>query len=58
MKKEVMIIVPILIIISVALSMNNAYHEMVFTGVGEGFTDFVKYIVHGISNSFYIDFIS
>ncbi|MES9683881.1 hypothetical protein ABWK22_13340 [Gottfriedia acidiceleris] len=48
MKNEVMIIVPILICISVALSMNSAYHEMVFTGVGEGFTDFVKYIVHGL----------
>jgi hypothetical protein len=43
-----MIIVPILIIISVSLRMNSAYHEMVYTGVGEGFTDFVKYIVHGL----------
>lgn len=43
-----MIIVPILITISVVLSINNAYHEMVNTGVGEGFADFVKYIIHGL----------
>ncbi|MFD4706316.1 hypothetical protein ACFWM3_15820 [Gottfriedia sp. NPDC058432] len=48
MKKGVMMIVPILITISIGLSINNAYHEMIYSGVGEGFTDFVKYLVHGL----------